>query len=237
MMLRKQIQQIEFKDLNFKNSRGEFVFRDLNMTLPAQGLIWVKGEGGAGKSVFIKMICGLIAPTSGQVLINNEVINQMTFEEFLPYRCNMGYSFDFGGLINNRDIVGNLLLGCQYHQFQLNGVTDLQKRAEEYLDIFGLKEVAHDRPSAIVGRLRKAVSVARAFIHDPQILLLDDPSTGLRSETKKQLIQHIKNKLNEGIVKQVFVATDDEDFMSQLPAQIIDIKNQKLTLRNERHAA
>lgn len=236
-MIRSAIDKIEMRDICFKNTKGEEIFSQVNLTFPHNGVIWIKGQGGAGKSVLIKMICGTITPTAGQFLINEKSIHDMTFEEFLPLRCNMGYSFDFGGLINNRDVVGNLQLACVYHNYYLPGEQSLEKCTETYLDIFGLKAVANERPSAIVGTLRKAVSVARAFVHDPQILLLDDPTTGLRNETKMILSELILKKLKQGTLKQVFVATDDENFMKTLNSIQIEIKNKKLQVFAESIAA
>jgi phospholipid/cholesterol/gamma-HCH transport system ATP-binding protein len=236
-MWRESIDQIEFCNVSFQNARGADVFQGLNLKLPQQGVVWVKGEGGAGKSVFIKMICGLISPSVGHIQINEKSIDEMTFEEFLPLRCNMGYSFDFGGLINNRDIQSNLMLPSIYHQYTFQESGGLAARVSRYLDIFGLKEVVGERPSAIVGRLRKAASVARAFVHAPQILLLDDPSTGLRNDTKKNLIEHIKSEIAAQKIKAVFIASDDEAFMSQFDAHVIELKNHQVFLSEMRQAA
>lgn len=235
-MIKRSIHKIELRDLSFKNLKGEEIFSRANIVLPQEGVIWVKGQGGAGKSVLIKMICGITSPTEGEFLINDKIVQDMTFEEFLPYRCNMGYSFDFGGLINNRDIIGNLQLACVYHNF-LGSKKKLSEHTDLYLKIFGLKDVATERPSAIVGALRKAACVARAFIHEPQILLLDDPTTGLRNETKGQLHEHILQKIKEGTTKQIFIATDDEAFMKNLNSITLEIKNKRVNLFTERTAA
>lgn len=236
-MLRNSIDKIELRDFSFKNLKGEEVLSQVNIIFPPQGVIWLKGGGGVGKSVLIKIICGTLEPTEGQYLINEKSVQDMTFEEFSPYRCNMGYSFDFGGLINNRDVTGNLQLACLYHNFFSDDKHSLSAQTELYLDIFGLKKVASERPSAIAGALRKAVCVARAFMHEPQVLLLDDPTTGLRNETKTRLQEHLLHKIDEGELKQVFVSTDDENFMNAFNATRIEIKNKKIQLVTERSAA
>ena len=99
-MLRTTIQSIELRDLTYVNEKGRVVFSHVNFKFPMGEIVWLKDENGVGRSVLAKMLCGLLMPTSGDLLINGLAVNEMTFEEFVPFRCNMGYSFDFGGLIN-----------------------------------------------------------------------------------------------------------------------------------------
>ncbi len=222
-MKREPIQSIVFKNASFFTANGQPVFENLNFSFPMGEVVWLKGQSGAGKSVILKMLCGLIMPSSGRILINGKVISDMTFEEFAPLRCNMGYSFDFGGLINNRNIRANLTLATEYHNFESGRDEEIVPTIDYYLEQFNLKSVEKERPSSIAGGLRKAACVARAFVHEPELLLLDDPSTGLRGDTCAKLIKLIDMKKTSGCLKHTIVASDDEVFMKKLNAKTIDM--------------
>jgi ABC-type lipoprotein export system ATPase subunit len=157
----------------------------------------------------------------------------MTFEEFLPLKLNMGLSFDFGGLIHNRDLRGNLSLPLEYHKFGSDKQIDEQ--INKYLDAFNLTSVAHERPSSVVGGVRKAVCVARAFVHDPQVLFLDDPTTGLRGETKSRLKLMVQEARKKG--QTVIIATEDSAFMKDLSPLIYDFVEQSIRPDIQRKAA
>ncbi|MCB0351209.1 MAG: ATP-binding cassette domain-containing protein [Bdellovibrionales bacterium] len=236
-MKRESIESISFDSVSFSSRNGAAVFSDFSLDLPMNKIVWLRGVSGTGKSVLIKMICGLLMPTKGQVLVNGQAISEMTFEEFTPMRCNMGYSFDFGGLINNRTLVANLLLANQYHNFEIANPEEIVSRINEYMRIFNIDKFSQERPSSVVGGLRKATCVARAFVHEPELLLLDDPTTGLQGEVRDRLAELIINKKNAGRLQHVFVASDDDQFMKKLNPILIDMGSvQKITKEQTRAA-
>src|SRR5690606_30834594 len=100
-----------------------------------------------------------------------------------------GLSFDFGGLINNRTLYQNLSLILEYHKFSKE--QQIRDHVMSKLQDYGIEEYADVRPSLVPGGVRKVICVLRAFIHDPQVYLLDDPSTGLRKEARKALVHEI----------------------------------------------
>jgi ABC-type transporter Mla maintaining outer membrane lipid asymmetry ATPase subunit MlaF len=188
----------------------------------------VRGKSGGGKSVLVKVLNGLLTLTAGKYLVNGEDACRMDFEEFKPYRLNIGYSFDYGGLINNRTIHSNLALPLEYHAAA--DFFENEKQVEKYIDFFGLHEVMHDRPSAVVGGLRKAACVARAFVTEPEMLLLDDPTTGLRIGMIEKMRDLILEKKASGQLKHVFVATEDERLFQGMKPTIIEVRDSKLFL-------
>ncbi|MEQ1665382.1 MAG: ATP-binding cassette domain-containing protein, partial [Bdellovibrionales bacterium] len=109
-MKRNDIDSMQINNLNLVLSEKKSLFGNLSFNIPANRVVWIRGEPGAGKSTLLRVFSGLVLPTSGEYLINHEIVSKMSFEEFLPYRCNIGYGFDYGGLINNRTILENLSL-------------------------------------------------------------------------------------------------------------------------------
>jgi phospholipid/cholesterol/gamma-HCH transport system ATP-binding protein len=233
MMYKKSFASVQLNQIHHTLPNGRVLFEDLNFVLPMGQVVWFKGDTGTGKSVLIKILLGLYEPTGGAVLINGESLFDMSFEEFLPYRINMGLSFDFGGLIHNRDIAGNLALPLEYHKF---GTPEkIKEQVTKYLEIFNLSGVSHERPSGIVGGLRKAVCVARAFVHEPQILILDDPTTGLRGDTRERLQKQIHESIKNG--QTVVIASDDGEFMKQFNPEVFEMKDKKMTKVQLKRAA
>lgn len=221
------IESLRLENLSYGYHDRECVFEDVTLEIPTGKIVWVSGQSGAGKSVLIKLLNGHIAPTKGRYLINGQDVAQMSFEEFLPYRLRIGYSFDFGGLINNRTIYQNLSLPMEYHHpSQEQNIAD---QVHEYLAHFNLLDVANERPASIPGAFRKAACVARAFMLNPQMLLLDDPTTGLRSELRMRLKDLLLKKKKSGEVTNIFVASDDTDFINDIAD--VELRVEKRTAR------
>ncbi len=233
--LRKSIESIEFKNFGVTFEGHKTVFENVNFHLPMNDIVWVRGRSGSGKSVLVKVIIGLLNLHKGEYLINGLSVNDMDFEDFKPYCLNMGYSFDFGGLINNRTIEANLMLPLEYHSAHTPEKN--QTTVQEIMRIFDLAQVAQQRPSSIVGGLRKAACVARAFVNEPEMLLLDDPSTGLRPAMIERLKELILEKRHSGQIKHVVIATEDERLMKNMNATIIDVENANLVIEKRRGAA
>lgn len=227
MSLKKTISNFEMRDLGF-NFGEQKILENVNVTLPANKVVWIHGASGSGKSVFAKLLCGLVQATEGHYAINGEYINQMSFEEFLPIRMNIGYSFDFGGLINNRTILQNIKLPIEYHHAV--DLLEAEKRVKEVIELFNLESVLHQRPATIPGAFRKAACVARAFVMNPEMLVLDDPTTGLRGELKKKLKDLIRQRRYEGTLKHVFIVTEDNEFIGDLFDEVILVKDNTIEL-------
>lgn len=229
------IENLRFEDMSLKSDSGRQIFANVNFELPLNRIVWVRGQSGAGKSTLMKILAGLTPVSGGRFLFNGVVVNNMSFEEFLPYRLNIGYSFDFGGLINNRTIASNLSLPLEYHHS--SDTNTIPARINKYVERFKLEDVVGERPSAIVGGLRKAVCVVRAFVADPELLVLDDPSVGLRPHAVQALIDLINEKRKAGIAKHIFIASEDERFMKNFETTTLIVRDQNLFFADQELAA
>lgn len=216
------IESVEFKNLCMSFPEKENLLKDVTLSLPMNCNVAIQGQRGTGKSTFLKLVCGLNIPHSGEVVINGQSVTEMSFNEFLPFRLKIGYGFDYGGLLNNRSVYDNLKLPLLYHKIMSED--QAHKQVMYYLDIFNLTEVANERPPSISGGRRKEVCVARAFVMEPEMLILDDPTTGLSAENKKSLIKLIKHKRSEGALKHLFYTSEDLTFVSELVEQVITLR-------------
>lgn len=204
----KPVQALKFENLTFAfEGTSEPLFRDISMTLPTAKAVWVRSSGGRGKSTLLRLLAGLLSPTAGCYSINGVNVSDMSFEQFLPYRLNMGYSFDFGGLLSNKTLAENLLLPLLYHN--LVPAEDAVARVDEVIKMFGLEQNKDRRPSAVPGSQRKLVCVLRAFINWPQVVFLDDPLTGLKQDNINDLIHYVEESFSMFGLKQIFFTSEN----------------------------
>lgn len=221
-------QQLVFRDVNFKNTNEELVFDNISMNLPLNAVNWVTGSEGSGRSLFLKLLNGLALPSSGCIELNGVSISDMYFEDIQGLRLKSGYSFDFGGLISNRTLFENIFLPLQYHSIMSGN--QAKNKVLELAEIFKISQsLLSSRPAEVRGSIRKATCLARAFVFDPELILLDDPTTGLNSQMRSSFKSYLKTLASDGS-RHIFVATDDVDFISDMTDNSIYIDNGKIAL-------
>lgn len=221
-----KIQSLKFEGVSFSHDGQDPIVQNVEFDFPMNEVLWVKAEEGAGKSSLLQILAGLQIPQSGKYLINGENVCDMSFEEFLPYRLEIGYSFDYGGLISNRTLFDNLMLPLLYHK--IVSPDEAKERVESILKEFDIHKFAHDRPAHVPGRIRKIVCLARSLIMKPQVLLLDDPSVGLGQDFICVLVDHIYRQRKEGAFSHIFISSYDEMFVNLFEHQIIHLNDGQL---------
>ncbi len=231
--------QLELRGVGLSYSSGDeaghavkenLVFEDLSFKFRLDDNYLIEGAMGSGRSSLMKVIAGLLVPERGAYFINSEDILKMSFEEFLPYRLQIGYSFDYGGLLANRTLKDNLLIPLLYHR--LAKPAEAEKRTYKLLE--SLKVLGHEnkRPASVSGAMRKATVVARSFILNPEMLVLDDPFVGLDDEQGNNIVELINEHRKLYGLRHVFYSTRYERFVKMLGGKSINIQGSKI-LQNE----
>jgi phospholipid/cholesterol/gamma-HCH transport system ATP-binding protein len=224
-----KIESMKFESLSFSHEGHGPILRSADFEFPMNEVIWVKGSEGQGKSTLLQVLAGLEMPQSGSFYINEQNVLDMSFEEFLPFRLAMGYTFDYGGLISNRTIYDNLMLPLHYHK--LVSGKEAKERVETLIGIFDLSKFAHERPAHVPGRVRKLGCLLRALAMKPQLLLMDDPSVGLGQDTLYTFVDYIHALRKEGHLKHIFMSSYDEKYMNMFNYQIVHIDEGQLYLQ------
>jgi phospholipid/cholesterol/gamma-HCH transport system ATP-binding protein len=171
---------------NIKKTFGDnAVLKDLNIRLNQGENLVVLGKSGSGKSVLIKCLVGLIKPDEGSMSVLGKNIPELTETELNTLRKKIGFLFQSGALYDSMTVYENLL-------FPLRDVKDLSNEAkkslaEEVLASVGLEETIHKMPSELSGGMRKRLGLARTIILKPEIMLYDEPTTGLDPITSKEI--------------------------------------------------
>jgi phospholipid/cholesterol/gamma-HCH transport system ATP-binding protein len=153
------------------------VLRDVSFCVPKGSMRILLGASGAGKSVVLKLILGLLRPDGGRIFVNGQRIDDMTERELLPIRGDVGMLFQENALFDSLTVAENV-------GYRLSEATDMsddqvRRRVEEVLGFLGLGEYIDRMPSQLSGGQRRRVAIARAMAAKPNLLLLDDPTTGL----------------------------------------------------------
>ena len=153
------------------------ILRDVSFTLKTGHTKIFLGASGAGKSTILRLILGLLKPDAGRIFVNGERVDDMSEDELMAVRGDLGMVFQEGALFDSLTVRGNV----GYKLFEeLNWPpADANRRVEEVLGFIGLAEFIERMPSELSGGQRRRVAIARAMAAKPRILLYDEPTTGL----------------------------------------------------------
>ena len=173
------------------------VFRDLSLEIQRGEIIALVGSSGCGKSVLLKLILGLLKVDSGSVHVDGEDITRYSEQKLLPIRRKVGMVFQNGALFDSLSVFDNIAYPLRERGMQSGEA--LRARVAEVLDMVGLPDIERKMPAELSGGMRKRVSLARALAEVPQVVLYDEPTTGLdpvNTRRISELIVELRDKLD-----------------------------------------
>jgi phospholipid/cholesterol/gamma-HCH transport system ATP-binding protein len=183
-----------------KNLRVAFgakeILRDVSFTVRRGEILVLMGLSGTGKSTTLRSIAGLLKPNSGEVLVNGKSIPHMTDRELELLRRRIGFCFQHGALFDSMTVGENVAFGLREHTKLPE--EELQRIVAEKLSIVDLEGMEHLYPSQLSGGMQKRASFARTIATDPDIVLYDEPTTGLDpiiSRVINELILDLQRRL------------------------------------------
>ncbi len=157
----------------------EFVLKGIDLKIPKGCLAAIIGFSGTGKSVLLKHMLGLYQPTSGAVCILGKRLESLNNDELTIFRCNYGVLFQSAALFDDMTVIENVCFPLEEHRRNLSK-EEVTKIALEKLKMVGLDPKHNNKlPSQISGGMQKRTGLARALALDPEILIYDEPTTGL----------------------------------------------------------
>jgi phospholipid/cholesterol/gamma-HCH transport system ATP-binding protein len=164
-------------DLNIRFG-GQHVLRDINLMIPRGQTLVIIGESGCGKTVLLKSLIGLVRPTSGKVLFDGQDIARLSERELTEQRARFGFVFQHAALFDSLTIGQNVAFPLKQHRRLKR--EEIEEIVRRNLAEVGLPEsVIYKKPAELSGGMRKRVGLARALSMDPDVLLYDEPTTGL----------------------------------------------------------
>ena len=215
---------IEVRDL--KKSFGTHQILDgVNFQIEKGESVVIIGRSGGGKSVLLKHLVALLKPDSGQVLIDGEDIVPMNERQLLRVRQKFGMLFQGAALFDSMTVAENV--GFALNRQCKTPEAEVRKRVAEVLEMVDLPGIEDKKPSELSGGMRKRVGLARAIIYKPEIVLYDEPTTGLDpivSDSIDRLILRVRDRLDVTTV----VVTHDMRSARRLGQRIMMLHDRKI---------
>jgi phospholipid/cholesterol/gamma-HCH transport system ATP-binding protein len=197
---------IELNELSISFGRQP-VLRDIMLAIPRGQTVAVIGESGCGKTVLLKIIVGLLRPTSGHVVFEGQRIDELGDKELTALRTKFGFVFQGAALFDSMTIADNVAFPLRENR-RMNA-EDIEKIIYERVVQVGLPtSVLGKRPAQLSGGMRKRVGLARALAMNPEVVLYDEPTTGLDPIVSDVINELIMRTRNQNPVTSVVVTHD-----------------------------
>ncbi len=182
---------------NLKKSFGRLeVLTGIDLEIQKGESVVVIGQSGCGKSVLLKHIIALLRPDEGSVVVDGQNVFELKHVDLMDFRKRVGVLFQFGALFDSMTVAENIGF-CLKESLHMKP-QQVKQIAEEKLALVGMKDVGHKMPSEISGGMKKRVALARAIATEPDIILYDEPTTGLdpiSADMINELIVDVNKKL------------------------------------------
>ena len=187
---------IEVRDLK-KSYGSNRILDGVTFRIDKGESVVIIGRSGGGKSVLLKHLIGLLRPESGQVLIDGEDISRMNERELIRVRQRFGMLFQGAALFDSMTVAENVSFAFRRDRSLTPG--EVTRKVAEALEMVDLPGTENKKPSELSGGMKKRVGLARAIIYQPEIVLYDEPTTGLDpivSDSIDQLIIRVRERLH-----------------------------------------
>ena len=208
---------IEFNHV-YKSYDKNYILRDLNFNVNKGEFIFITGPSGAGKTTTLKMLIALEKPTHGAIKFMDTELQNIKPKDIPFLRRKIGFVFQDFKLLPNRTVFQNVALGLEvsgiFGDVIVKNVTEILKAVELFIK-------KDEYPQNLSGGEQQRVSIARALVQNPQVLLADEPTGNLDEDTSKIILDIIKSFNNKGTT--VILATHDKNLIRMGRARTIDI--------------
>ncbi|SVB51858.1 uncharacterized protein METZ01_LOCUS204712, partial [marine metagenome] len=192
------------------------ILNGIDLVIPSGQFIAITGASGSGKTTLLSLIAGLDEPTEGNIIINGQNITKFSEDELAELRSqHFGFVFQNFNLIPTLTALENVTLSAE-----LNGSNGTQKKSTELLSLVGLANRNHHYPSQLSGGEQQRLSLARAFINEPSIVLADEPTGNLDSENSKRILD-LMSDLHRNKKSTIALVTHEPDVANKAERIIV----------------
>ena len=198
---------IEINNLHKTFGADNHVLKGINLTLNKGEDLVVLGKSGTGKSITIKCIVGLIKGDEGEIKVLGQDIMNLNTKELNKIRVKVGFLFQSAALYDSMSVRENLDFTLRRHNEDISE-EEITSEIEEVLESVGLAEAIDKMPSELSGGMRKRIGLARTLILKPEIILYDEPTTGLDTVTSKEISELILSIQKERKTSSIIITHD-----------------------------
>ncbi len=207
---------VELRDVRKSYDHNQ-VLRGVSLALQKRTTLAVMGGSGAGKTVLLRIVDGLVRPDSGEVSLFGIRIDRLSEEAMLPLRRRTGFVFQSAALFDSLSAFENVAYPLREHtNLSLGEITD---RVHRFLSLVGLSGVDDLLPAELSGGMKKRVGIARALVTEPEVVFFDEPTAGL-DPTNARLVAELIAELRKGVCDTAIVVTHDIEFAEMVSDQM-----------------
>ena len=199
---------------------GTDILLDASLTLQSRERIGLVGVNGCGKSTFLKLIMREEQPTSGHIIVNDMFLERMPRRKVPYLRRTMGIVFQDFRLISKMTVYENVAFAMRCVGKKNSTI---KKRVPYILDLVGLSDKAHDHPNELSGGEQQRVSLARALVNNPSMIIADEPTGNVDPEMSYEIIELLSEINKRGTT--VLVVTHEHDLVKSFGKRVINIEN------------
>lgn len=205
------LNSIQIKQLRFCYEKGKTALSLDELNIKAQSLVFIKGKSGSGKSTLLNLLTGMLVPTSGEITVLGERLDQMSARQRDAFRSDhIGYIFQQFNLIPYLSVVENVILPCQFSKRRMQKINQgLIPEAQSLLESLQLDKSLWDKKVSdlSVGQQQR-VAAARAFIGSPELIIADEPTSALDHDNREAFIELLFTEAKRTGASLVFVSHD-----------------------------
>ena len=193
---------VELKNINKSYGKYE-ASKDVCLGIEKGQLVALLGPSGSGKTTILRMIAGLEAPDSGDIIIDGRIVNRIA-----PSKRGVGFVFQNYALFRHMTVYDNIAFGLQVAKLDKKRI---DKRVNELIELTDLKGLEKRFPNELSGGQRQRVAFARALAPEPSLLLLDEPFAAIDAKIRKELRQWLRDMIHKVGITSIFVTHDQEE--------------------------
>lgn len=210
---------IEFKGVSKTYDNGMHALKDVNLTIEKGEFVFIVGPSGAGKSTFLKLIMREEKPSAGQVIVNNFKLNQLKRRQIPKLRRTMGIVFQDFRLIPKMSVYDNVAFAMRVIG---KGEREIRKRVPYILNLVNLGAKARSFPNELSGGEQQRVSLARALVNNPSMIVADEPTGNVDPEMSFEIVSLLSEINAKGTT--VLMVTHEHDLVHKFNRRVVVIE-------------
>ena len=212
--------QIEIKSLNAYYDKLH-VLKDISLNVKKGEILSLIGPSGSGKSSLLKMLVGLLTPKSGEVNLNNKLVNYTSKSDLRTIREQIAIVFQQYNLFQNMNVLKNVCIAPT--KIQKRNQKEVEEQAISLLEKVGLKDKLKSYPDELSGGQQQRVAIARALCLNPEILLLDEVTSALDPELVQEVLDSIRLLASEGMT--MLIVSHEMSFVKEVSSRVVFMDN------------
>lgn len=215
---------IEFKNVSKVYPNGTHALKNINLHVKKGEFVFIVGSSGAGKSTFLKLIMHEELPSRGDIYLAGIKVNEISKKEVPYVRRKMGIVFQDFRLIDKMNVFDNVAFAMR-----VTGASerDVKKRVPYILGLVGLQDKALSRPAELSGGEQQRVSLARALVNNPSIIIADEPTGNIDPKMSYEIVELLSEINKRGTT--ILMVTHEHDLVHQFKKRVIEINDGTIT--------